>query len=41
MIMRRHVSRATFAAMAGVTLILLVVQMLFVFLGQIGELTAE
>ena len=41
MIMRRHVSRVTFAAMAGVILILLVVQMLFVFLGQIGELTAE
>ncbi|GAC1371779.1 MAG: LPS export ABC transporter permease LptG [Aquirhabdus sp.] len=41
MIMRRHVSRATFAAMAGVILILLVVQMLFVFLGQIGELNAE
>lgn len=41
MIMRRHVSRVTFAAMAGVILILLVVQMLFVFLGQIGELNAE
>jgi lipopolysaccharide export system permease protein len=41
MIMRRHVSQVTFAAMAGVILILLVVQMLFVFLAQIGELNAE
>lgn len=41
MIMRRHVSRVTFAAMAGVILMLLVIQMLFVFLAQIGELNAE
>lgn len=41
MIMRRHVSQAAFAAMAGVILILLVVQMLFVFLGQISDLNAE
>ena len=41
MIMRRHVSRVTFAAMAGVILILLVVQMLFVFLAQIGDLNAN
>ena len=38
MIMRRHVSKVTFTAMIGVVLILLVVQMLFVFLGQIGDL---
>lgn len=38
MIMRRHVSQATFAAMVGVILILLTVQMLFVFLGQLSDL---
>lgn len=41
MIMRRHVSQATFAAMLGVILILLTVQMLFVFLGQLGDLNAH
>lgn len=41
MIMRRHVSTVSFAAMAGVILMLLVIQMLFVFLAQIGDLTAE
>jgi lipopolysaccharide export system permease protein len=38
MIMRRHVSQAAFTAMLGVILILLTVQMLFVFLGQLGGL---
>ncbi len=41
MIMRRHVSSVTFTAMLGVILILLVVQMLFVFLGQLGDLNAQ
>lgn len=41
MIMRRHVSQASFAAMLGVILILLVVQMLFVFLGQLGDLNSH
>jgi lipopolysaccharide export system permease protein len=41
MIMRRHVSHATFSAMLGVILILLTVQMLFVFLGQLGDLNAH
>jgi lipopolysaccharide export system permease protein len=41
MIMRRHVSHATFTAMLGVILILLIVQMLFVFLGQLGDLNAH
>lgn len=38
MILQRHVSRVTFFAMVGVILILLVIQMLFVFLAQIGDL---
>ncbi|AXI01594.1 LPS export ABC transporter permease LptG [Aquirhabdus parva] len=38
MIMRRHVIRVTFSAMIGVVLILLIVQMLFVFLGQMSDL---
>ena len=38
MIMRRHVSRTTFVAMSSVILILLTVQMLFVFLGQLSDI---
>ncbi len=38
MILRRHVSRTTFVAMSSVILILLTVQMLFVFLGQLSDI---
>jgi lipopolysaccharide export system permease protein len=38
MIMRRHVSRTTFIAMSSVILILLTIQMLFVFLGQLSDI---
>jgi lipopolysaccharide export system permease protein len=41
MILQRHVSRVTFLAMIGVISILLVVQMLFVFLAQIGDVNAQ